>query len=199
MVKAEVKKSMKINSSNANISWTSRVSSPSLKSRWRSRFLRLDRLRLWQPLFLVSLAFICENYLREKNWQPTNLNCCVCQPTYIVDQIFLGFDCSFLFCFWNQYIQTISKHNPNLPCLRCPSCGILIKKDLPIDAIDLRQTFLLYARQWLWRHKRTTTQYMNKREMFYVGYAEAEKHHVRRNTNYDYRQNFLLGCESALN
>lgn len=124
----------------------------------------------------------------------------VCACPHIVDQIFIGFDRSFLFCFWIQYIQTISKHNPNLPCLRFPSCGILIKKDLPIDAIDLRQTFLLYARQWLWRHKRTTTQwYTNKREMFYVGYAEAEKHHARRNTNYDYRQSFLLGCESSLN
>lgn len=50
----------------------------------------------------------------------------MCQPN-IVDQIFLGFDRSFLFCFWIQYIQTISKHNPNLPCLRFPSCGILIK------------------------------------------------------------------------
>lgn len=32
-----------------------------------------------------------------------------------------------LFCFWIQHIQTISKHNRNLPCLRFPSCGILIK------------------------------------------------------------------------
>lgn len=74
-------------------------------------------------------------------------------PALLVDQIFLGFDRSFHFCFWNQYIQTISKHNFNLPCLRFPLCGIT----------DLRQTFLLYARQWLWRHKRTTTQWYTKR------------------------------------
>lgn len=91
------------------------------------------------PGYHLWKLFLRTGDTEKKNWQPTNRNCCVCQPN-IVDQIFLSFDRSFLFCFWIQYIQTISKHNPNLPCLRFPSCGILI------DAFDLRQTFLLYAR-----------------------------------------------------
>lgn len=146
------------------------------------------------PGYHLWKLFLRTGDTEKKNWQPTNLNCCVCQPN-IVDQIFLSFDRSFLFCFWIQYIQTISKHNPNLPCLRFPSCGILAYRRFWSPP-----NFSALCTPWLWRHKRTTTQwYTNKREMFYVGYAEAEKHHARRNTNYDYRQSFLLGCESALN